>query len=119
MTRFCLVAVVSLALVGCAVDRYAAREPSQAVADAQGQLSGLGYYAGPLDGLWNPSTEEALARFQGDHRLAAGAALDEATVATLRTVSSSNAIEVSDAADIAAIQTRLMALGYYTGPLTG
>ncbi|MGZ6176231.1 MAG: peptidoglycan-binding domain-containing protein, partial [Candidatus Binataceae bacterium] len=106
-------------LGACSYDRYPAREPSQAVSDSQGRLSGLGYYSGPLDGMWNPNTEAAIARFQHDRGLTATAQLDDTTWASLREASAKNAIDVNDASDVSALQSRLAQLGYYDGPLTG
>lgn len=54
------------------------------VRDAQSHLRRLGYYRGPVDGIWGPETEEALRRFQRDRGLPADGTLGDRTLAALR-----------------------------------
>jgi peptidoglycan hydrolase-like protein with peptidoglycan-binding domain len=117
-------AVGTLALAGCepwnedrpvATARYAApvQQPSPAVRDAQARLVALGDYTGPVDGLWGPDTENAVQRFQRDHRLVVTANLDDETWAALRDATSTVALDLRDPTDIRALQNRLRQLGYY------
>jgi peptidoglycan hydrolase-like protein with peptidoglycan-binding domain len=125
----CLAAAVGLlTLAGCASgddDRsyssasYPTPQASAGVRDAQQRLEELGLYTGPVDGLWGPDTEDAVARFQRNHRLTTTARLDDETWATLRDASSSQPIYMRDATDIRTIQNRLRQLGYYNGPADG
>jgi hypothetical protein len=58
--------------------------PSQdVVADAQNQLSRLGYATGPVDGEIGPMTQSAIAAFQRDHRLSITGQLDPSTLRVL------------------------------------
>lgn len=57
---------------GSPVQTLPAGDPGDAetrVASAQRMLKGLGYYAGPADGLLGPATRAAVARFQAEHGL--------------------------------------------------
>jgi len=60
---------------------FAAGEVS--VAELQSRLTDLGYYDGPVDGQPWPETAAALARFQGDHGLAATGRPDARTLRTM------------------------------------
>ena len=62
---------------------YNGLAPDQVIADVQLQLQRDGYYDGPIDGILGPSTQDAIAAFQDDNGLAATAAIDEPTLATL------------------------------------
>lgn len=104
MIRPLAIAAAALALAGCAAES----EPPPSVAapptapaplapatvppaavdasvrDAQSHLRRLGYYRGPVDGIWGPETEEALQRFQRDRGIPADGALGDDTLAALR-----------------------------------
>ncbi len=49
----------------------------------QMRLQNLGYYAGPIDGVLNPDTEEALVAYQFDKNLDLSGEADDATKAAL------------------------------------
>lgn len=53
------------------------------VRDAQAALNDKGYNAGPVDGVWGPSTESAVRRYQADKGLTQSGTLDGATLASL------------------------------------
>lgn len=53
------------------------------VAALQGALTVAGTYTGPIDGVWSPEVEEALAAFQTQQELEATGAIDPATLAAL------------------------------------
>ena len=49
----------------------------------QGRLREMGFYRGPLDGVWGPGTQEAIARFQQSRGLEANSQLNPATLGAL------------------------------------
>ncbi len=49
-------------------DWYHAMKPKERLTFAQRALKGAGYYAGPVDGVMNPATSEAIAAFQVDNQ---------------------------------------------------
>jgi peptidoglycan hydrolase-like protein with peptidoglycan-binding domain len=53
------------------------------VSGAKARLQNLGYYRGPVDGVFGPSLHIALALFQADHDLEAQGELDDETIAKL------------------------------------
>jgi peptidoglycan hydrolase-like protein with peptidoglycan-binding domain len=57
-----------------------APEPVRAV---QGKLREMGFYRGPVDGVWGPGTQEAIARFQHSRGLEANSQLNPATISAL------------------------------------
>ena len=133
----CAVAAVLglLGLAACADDdddsyrtaRYEAPQPSPDVSDAQTRLQTLGYYHGPVDGLWGPDTRDALRAFQHDHNLVETARLDGDTAALLRdasapppaNVASSGVRDPLEPRVIRGVQVRLRQLGFYHGPADG
>jgi len=58
-------------------------EPDQVVANVQAALQQLGYYHGPINGVLDPATREALANYQRDQGLYTTSAIDEPTLAAL------------------------------------
>ena len=62
---------------------YDGLTPDQVVANIQTALRGLGYYQGPIDGVFGAETQEALQRFQNDNGLQPTGAIDPQTVQTL------------------------------------
>lgn len=58
-------------------------EPDQVVANVQATLQQLGYYHGPINGVLDPATQDAIANYQRDHGLYATSAIDEPTLASL------------------------------------
>jgi murein L,D-transpeptidase YcbB/YkuD len=61
------------------------------VAALQGALTAAGFYTGPLDGVWTPAVEDALAAFQRDQSLPPTGAIDPATLAALLDLGSGSA----------------------------
>ena len=61
----------------------AASAPTVDVRTAQRQLKGRGYYAGPIDGVLGPATENALRAYQRDRGLTVTGRLDSPTVRSL------------------------------------
>ena len=57
--------------------------PSDALAKAQAKLSGLGYYKGPVDGEYGPTTARAVEQFQVDNNLPVSGRLDLKTLSSL------------------------------------
>jgi hypothetical protein len=57
--------------------------PDQVVANVQGTLQQLGYYNGPINGVLDEATRDAIANYQRDHGLYATSAIDEPTLASL------------------------------------
>jgi peptidoglycan hydrolase-like protein with peptidoglycan-binding domain len=60
----------------------AAVNPDQ-VRAVQGRLRDMGFYRGPLDGVWGPGTQEAIARFQHSRGLEPNSQLNPATLGAL------------------------------------
>ena len=136
--------VLAAALLACALPLPAAAQSraapvyeqplsAQSVRDVQSRLRHLGYYAGPVDGVWGGETSTALARFQHDRRLPATGALNQATVTAMglepgqlvaRGYAPRPEPRVATAAPVGpvttrAVQERLRRLGYYHGPIDG
>lgn len=57
--------------------------PGDVTSEVQQALADQGYYQGPIDGILGPMTRGAIERFQADHGLAATAAIDQPTLASL------------------------------------
>ena len=58
-------------------------EPDQVVANVQATLEQLGYYRGPINGVMDSATQDAIANYQRDHGLYATSTIDEPTLASL------------------------------------
>ncbi len=84
------------ATMGLSVDALLGAPPATAPAAAppatvapeqvrtvQARLRELGFYRGALDGVWGPSTQEAIARFQQSRGLEANSQLNPATLGAL------------------------------------
>lgn len=67
-----------------AVDGLARGAQGPEVRDLQGQLEGLGYATGPIDGQFGPITQSAVRRFQTSNDLPATGTIDDATAAMLK-----------------------------------
>jgi len=63
--------------------RMTGEDVAMSLRDAQVHLKQLGYYAGPIDGVFGSRTRDALERFQRDHRLPETGTLDADTRARL------------------------------------
>ena len=62
---------------------YNGLAPDQVLANVQAALQTQGYYHGPINGLLDPATREALANYQRDHGLYSTSTIDEPTLAAL------------------------------------
>jgi peptidoglycan hydrolase-like protein with peptidoglycan-binding domain len=104
--------------------------PPAAVQNVQAKLQQAGVYTGRIDGIWGTDSEAALARFQQQHQLQVTGQLNEATAATLglnptallATIGPAPAPPPADhllPASVRAVQARLGALGFYSGPVDG
>jgi peptidoglycan hydrolase-like protein with peptidoglycan-binding domain len=81
-----------------------------AVADLQRVMSRLGYYSGPIDGVYGSSTTAAVTAMQKALGVTADGVYGPATDAALKG-------KAKDA--VVQIQTELANYGYYTGPIDG
>jgi len=62
---------------------YDGLPPDEVVADVQDELQRLGYYYGDINGALNPTTRDALLRYQRDHGLPVTGTVDPETVGAL------------------------------------
>lgn len=83
----------------------------------QQALTLLGFYTGPIDGVWSDELTAALAAFQASVGLPPTGVYDSATDAALREALGDKAFILGTS--IADIQRALTALGYYSGPIDG
>jgi len=81
-----------------------------AVADLQRVMTRLGYYSGPIDGVYGSATTASVTEMQKALGVTADGAYGPATEAALK----GKAKEV-----VVQIQTELAKYGYYTGPIDG
>lgn len=117
----------ALAVAGCAQTYPTSRatapatyapQPSAEVRDTQQRLQTLGFYQGPIDGMWGPETRDAVERFQRARGLAVTDRLDEPTRTALLTTNA-RPIAVTDPTEVRALQNRLRQLNFYSGPADG
>ena len=93
--------------------------------DIQGRLRQLGFYRGPVDGVWGRSTQAAIERFQSVRGLDVTGQPTPATVAALglgpdaRSTRAANFAEPLDPPVIRTVQRRLRQLGFYSGHADG
>ena len=105
--------------------------PTPAVQDVQSRLQQAGVYAGRIDGIWGVDSEAALERFQQQHQLQVTGQLNQATAATLG-LDPNTLLAAAPApppppppsdhllpGSVRAVQARLGALGFYSGPVDG
>lgn len=106
-----------------------------AVSELQQQLATLGYYTGPISGMFDEATQAAVVGFQQAYGLrpdgivgnATGTALRQAvessagsTVESAGYPSSDGLLRLGDTGTgVSNLQTRLRELGYYHGPING
>jgi N-acetylmuramoyl-L-alanine amidase len=62
---------------------YAAQQADSNVSAVQADLAQLGYYRGPIDGLFGVGTRTALTRYQIDHNLQVTGSLTNDTLQSL------------------------------------
>lgn len=140
MRRLAFLAVMllgsALPLAAAAQSTPAYEQPlsARAVEDVQARLRALGYYGGPVDGVWGEGTRGALERFQERRHLAVTGRLNQATVTAMgldpdRLLSRGYEPRPAHPAEPAvapvgthtthAIQVELRRRGYYHGPIDG
>lgn len=143
MKRVLLAAIALSSAVPLAAQAQTANAPvyeqplsTTAVQDVQNRLQRLGYYNGPIDGVWGGSTRAAVERFQSARHLAGAGTLNEATVTAmgldpdrLLARGYTPAPRTATAAPTAparvgpvttrAVQTQLRQRGLYRGPVDG
>ena len=61
---------------------YGALSPDS-VRQIQSQLRNLGFYGGPVDGVWGAGTQEAIARFQQGRGLQPNGQINPATLSAM------------------------------------
>jgi peptidoglycan hydrolase-like protein with peptidoglycan-binding domain len=93
-------------------------QPSPDVRDAQRRLQAMGFYNGPVDGVWGPDTRAAVEDFQRSRGMPLTAQLDDPTRRAMRNVASVP-VSLSDPTDVRTVQNRLRQLHYYNGPADG
>jgi peptidoglycan hydrolase-like protein with peptidoglycan-binding domain len=81
-----------------------------AVAELQQVMTTLGYYSGPIDGVYGDATTAAVKEMQSALGVTADGIYGEATHTALKDKASSITVE---------IQTALSEYGYYTGDIDG
>jgi peptidoglycan hydrolase-like protein with peptidoglycan-binding domain len=81
-----------------------------AVADLQKVMTRLGYYSGPIDGVYGPTTTAAVTEMQKALGVTADGVYGPATDAALKGKAKDVVVQ---------IQTELAKYGYYTGPIDG
>ncbi len=83
----------------------------------QGRLRLLGFYSGPIDGVWDDDVVAALAAFQASVGLPATGVYDGPTDEALRNQLGAGASAITQAT--VELQLLLTQLGLYTGPVDG
>jgi peptidoglycan hydrolase-like protein with peptidoglycan-binding domain len=104
------------------------------VSELQQQLAALGYYTGPISGMFDEATQAAVVGFQQAYGLRPDGIVGNATGTALRQAVESSAGSAVDSAapssdgllrlgdtgtGVSDLQTRLRDLGYYHGPING
>jgi peptidoglycan hydrolase-like protein with peptidoglycan-binding domain len=134
LNPFVTVAAVGVLMAGCSTTpvpttasappapppapQAVAPQPSPGVRDAQWRLQALGYYNGPIDGVWGSGTRMAVEDFQGSRRLAVTGQLDQPTRYALRDTASAP-VSLGDPTNVRTVQNRLRQLHFYDGPADG
>lgn len=109
---------------GCLTDE-AQKSAQKAVHDytasLQQSLSDAGYYAGKVDGVYGPSTVDAVESLQKSHGLPVTGTVDKATQAALQEdlQAKGGAAAQQALASTAAVQQTLKLAGYWDGPTDG
>lgn len=93
---------------------------ADSIRSAQIALRSRNYYNGPINGVMNQATRDALNRFQHDRNIAISGELDVATARALGIpVDVTGPSEFTSAEAIRFAQITLRDRGYYTGPING
>ena len=83
----------------------------------QQALALLGFYTGPIDGIWDDDVTAAVKAFQKDAGLPETGEFDAATAEALQTRIGTGKSTLTESTT--ALQVELTALGFYTGPIDG
>jgi predicted lipoprotein with Yx(FWY)xxD motif len=109
---------------GCLTDAQQAKAVEQVMAyttTLQTELQQVGYYDGPVDGIYGPATADAVKRLQADGDLPETGFVDRATAEALEQRLADLGLQTA-AADLlhtAAVQTVLTAAGFWHGSIDG
>ena len=109
---------------GCLTDEQQAEAVEQVTAyttTLQTELQQVGYYDGPIDGIYGPATVDAVKRLQADSDLPETGFVDRATAEALDELLAELDLQTA-AADLthtAAVQTVLTLAGFWQGPIDG
>jgi murein L,D-transpeptidase YcbB/YkuD len=109
---------------GCLTDERQ-KQAEAAVRDytsaLQRSLADAGYFQGTVDGVYGPSTVDAVKALQKAHGLPVTGTVDKATDAALQAdLQAKGGVAAQDAvASTAAVQQTLKLAGYWTGPVDG
>ena len=109
---------------GCLTDEQQAQAVEQVTAyttAVQTELQQVGYYEGPIDGIYGPATVDAVKRLQADSGLPETGFLDKATAEALDELLAELGLQAA-AADLtytASVQTVLTLTGFWQGPIDG
>ena len=109
---------------GCLTDEQQAEAVEQVTAyttTLQTELQQVGYYDGPIDGIYGPLTVDAVKRLQADSDLPETGFVDKATAEALDEQLAALDLQ-SAAADLthtASVQTVLTLTGFWQGPIDG
>ena len=103
---------------GCLATNAAAAETVRAyVVGLQEDLTTLGFYSGPIDGLYGPATVAGVKSLQASAGLPQTGVVDPATQRALNAQLAGRGTQQS--LNIAALQGALSAAGFYTGAIDG
>lgn len=106
---------VVLAEAGCLDDLDESLEAlTEYVVALQTDLSTLGFYDGPVDGIYGPATVEAVQALQAEAGLPETGLVDRPTQAAL-----AERLAGQQSAQVTALQGLLAGLGYWDGPIDG
>ncbi len=113
-----------LAEAGCLTDEQQAEALAQVTAyttTLQTELQLVGYYDGPIDGIYGPATVDGVKRLQADSDLPETGFVDQATAAALDELLTALDLQTtaSDLTHTASVQTVLTLAGYWQGPVDG
>jgi peptidoglycan hydrolase-like protein with peptidoglycan-binding domain len=129
-----LASTITVSAVGQTVPPLAYVQPVSpaAVQGVQERLRSAGAYNGAVDGVWGPDSAAALQQFQSSHQLQVTGQLNQATAQSLGLDLASvlgtqqaasppplPAAENLRASSVRTIQSRLHALGFYSGSVDG
>jgi peptidoglycan hydrolase-like protein with peptidoglycan-binding domain len=109
---------------GCLSDQQKQQAQSAVhdyTAALQGALSEAGYFSGTVDGVYGPSTVEAVEALQKKHGLPVTGTVDKATAAALQAdlQAKGGAAAMASVASTAAVQQTLKLAGFWDGPVDG